>query len=78
MKLQNKYQQLKTKCGRIMTAVVMSVLIFPALVSCMSTRGSSAGGEVTGVGGSAWAEPAFALNFFAKDAGASGFLAPIL
>ena len=29
----------------------------PMLVSCMSSRGSSAGGEVTGVGGTSWAEP---------------------
>ena len=36
----------------------MVVVASTTLVSCMSTRGSSAGGEVTGVGGYAYAEPA--------------------
>ncbi|MBR4886372.1 MAG: SUMF1/EgtB/PvdO family nonheme iron enzyme [Muribaculaceae bacterium] len=35
----------------------MVVVASTTLVSCMSTRGSSAGGEVTGVGGYAYAEP---------------------
>lgn len=57
MKRQMKYQQTKNN-RRVLTAIVMSVFMLPTLMSCMSTKGSSAGGEVTGVGGSAWAEPA--------------------
>ena len=39
-------------------AGVLSIpLLSMLLSSCFSGKGSSAGGEVTGVGGSAWAEP---------------------
>ena len=35
----------------------MGVMSLAFLTSCFGVRSSSAGGEVTGVGGSAWAEP---------------------
>ena len=43
--------------SRWSAALAASVLLGPLMVSCMSTRSSGTGGEVTGVGGSAWAEP---------------------
>ena len=42
---------------RSLTAAVSAGSLALAMVSCMSTRSSSAGGEVTGVGGSSFAEP---------------------
>lgn len=50
-----KYWQIKFKM--LATAMVL-VVASSVFVSCMSTRGSSSGGEVTGVGGYAYAEPA--------------------
>ena len=42
---------------RGMAAAMAAGAVGMAMVSCMSTRSSSAGGEVTGVGGSSFAEP---------------------
>ncbi len=50
-----KYLQSKFK---MLTVAMIAVVASSAFVSCMSTRGSSSGGEVTGVGGYAYAEPA--------------------
>lgn len=50
-----KYWQSKFK---VLASAVVIVVASSAFVSCMSTRGSSSGGEVTGVGGYAYAEPA--------------------
>lgn len=50
-----KYLQRKFK---MLTVAMIAVVASSAFVSCMSTRGSSSGGEVTGVGGYAYAEPA--------------------
>ena len=50
-----KYLQSKFK---MLTVTMIAVVASSAFVSCMSTRGSSSGGEVTGVGGYAYAEPA--------------------
>lgn len=58
MKLNNKYQQYRHKGYLSIAVIIVSMAIMPALVSCMSSKGSSAGGEVTGVGGSSFAEPA--------------------
>ncbi|MBQ5697086.1 MAG: SUMF1/EgtB/PvdO family nonheme iron enzyme, partial [Muribaculaceae bacterium] len=41
----------------MLTVAMIAVVASSAFVSCMSTRGSSSGGEVTGVGGYAYAEP---------------------
>lgn len=49
-----KYLQSKFK---MLTVAMIAVVASSAFVSCMSTRGSSSGGEVTGVGGYAYAEP---------------------
>lgn len=53
-------QQMNIKFRRITisTMVMVCSFIFMAfLTSCFGSKGSSAGGEVTGVGGYAWAEP---------------------
>lgn len=50
-----KYLQSKFK---MLTVAMIAVVASSSFVSCMSTRGSSSGGEVTGVGGYAYAEPA--------------------
>ena len=42
---------------RSILAAVSAGILSVAMVSCMSSRGGSAGGEVTGVGGSSFAEP---------------------
>ena len=49
-----KYLQSKFK---MLTVAMIAVVASSAFVSCMSTRGSNSGGEVTGVGGYAYAEP---------------------
>ena len=53
--MNTKYLKIKSQ---VLAAALMVVVASTTLVSCMSTRGSSAGGEVTGVGGYAYAEPA--------------------
>lgn len=50
-----KYLQIKIK---MMATAMVLVVASSVFVSCMSSRGSSSGGEVTGVGGYAYAEPA--------------------
>lgn len=52
--MNTKYLKIKSQ---VLAAALMVVVASTTLVSCMSTRGSSAGGEVTGVGGYAYAEP---------------------
>ena len=42
---------------RSLTALLSAGSLAMAMVSCMSTRSSAAGGEVTGIGGSSFAEP---------------------
>ncbi|MCH5239698.1 MAG: SUMF1/EgtB/PvdO family nonheme iron enzyme [Muribaculaceae bacterium] len=54
--MNKKYKELKLKKGYAIAAVG-SIGALTMLTSCFGTRSSSAGGEVTGVGGSAWAEP---------------------
>lgn len=42
---------------RMVVAALLIAVASGSFVSCMSSKGSSSGGEVTGVGGSSWAEP---------------------
>lgn len=44
--------------ARWLPVVAAACILGPTMASCMSSRSSAAGGEVTGVGGTAWAEPA--------------------
>lgn len=50
------YKYLTFSTPRLLSAVAIPLMPL-MLASCFSARNSSAGGEVTGVGGSAWAEP---------------------
>ena len=43
--------------NKILPALIVAATLAPVLTSCMSGRSAAAGGEVTGVGGTTWAEP---------------------
>ncbi len=45
------------KNTRVLTTFALLVILTGCLTSCMARKGSGAGGEVTGVGGTAYAEP---------------------
>ena len=46
-----------SRIGSYCLGLIGALSLTPMLTSCFGMRGSSAGGEVTGVGGSSWAEP---------------------
>ena len=52
-----KNRRKKNLSLRSLTALLSAGTLAMTMVSCMSTRSSAAGGEVTGVGGSTFAEP---------------------
>lgn len=55
-KIPRHFPEVKISSRQLLPALAAPVLAV-ALTSCFGGRSSSAGGEVTGVGGSAWAEP---------------------
>ncbi|MDE5796767.1 MAG: formylglycine-generating enzyme family protein, partial [Muribaculaceae bacterium] len=57
MNIAKAYHKHTRTIAQTLTAIGLCLVFSSVLTSCMSSRGNGAGGEVTGVGGSSWAEP---------------------